>query len=287
MVRYLLALGVSTYIILNSLLFAFLTQKPNSAQLQIQGSGEDTEIDLTFFPQLSELEIQNSNVVWVKGGENIQRLQLVSTSVEIDRFTGVTFVRLCKSPRVLWKTATEVVATIDTVQCQNDSIQTLRDLLETDYRLIWKKLRRLDCQFNNLKAVDNCLKYAPNLEQLSLANNAIKSIPFLESCNELLLVDLSNNLLRTVREIGTCFVKLRILNLSHNKLTTTEGIETIYTLENLDLSHNRISEWPEIKRISTLPDLESLKLHGNKGLMVYKYYREFACGFFAQRAHVR
>ena len=65
----------------------------------------------------------------------------------------------------------------------------------------------------------------------------------------LLYLDLSNNNLDSLTEHIGELKKLKELCVSHNKITSLEGLEVIVTLTELDLSNNSISDVSLIEKI--------------------------------------
>jgi hypothetical protein len=59
------------------------------------------------------------------------------------------------------------------------------------------------------------------------------------------------------------FACLKKLHLSHNKLSSLEGIEQFHSLESLSLAFNKIPSLQELTRIPRPPKLTHLNIYGN------------------------
>lgn len=88
------------------------------------------------------------------------------------------------------------------------------------------------------------LQHAVLLESLNLCHNQISALP-----------------INTHLYLGG---QLKRLDLSHNQLTSVQGMDRLYALEDLNLSHNQL---PEVSTVAPLmcrlPQLRSLDLQGN------------------------
>ena len=126
------------------------------------------------------------------------------------------------------------------------------------------RITKLDFNLSsNTNAVGGRLSISKfkNLEVLSATYNDLTKFTFSTSNNVTLKeLDLSNNLLTTISDIGS-LVNLERLDLSNNNLLTTiSGIESLVNLETLDLSDNLLTT---ISDIGSIVNLETLDLSNN------------------------
>lgn len=75
------------------------------------------------------------------------------------------------------------------------------------------------------------------------------------------LLSLQNN--RTLQGIHIVVGNLRSLNLRGNRISSTAGLERVFSLEEVDLSHNAIRGLEHAARLSALPLLRRVRLEGN------------------------
>lgn len=68
---------------------------------------------------------------------------------------------------------------------------------------------------------------------------------------------------RSVAGIHRVLGNLRSLNLGNNRLTSTAGLERVFSLEEVDLSNNNIRGLEHAARLSSLPLLRAVRLEGN------------------------
>jgi hypothetical protein len=106
-----------------------------------------------------------------------------------------------------------------------------------------------------------------HLQYLCLSHNTLSSErtilaglvnkPFLSK------LDLSFNSLRSLKHAHMRLGNIQSLNLAHNQISCSRGIDRIYSLESLFLEHNRIEDLAQISGLSRLPVLMTLRLEGN------------------------
>jgi protein phosphatase 1 regulatory subunit 7 len=106
------------------------------------------------------------------------------------------------------------------------------------------KLRRLDVQSNRLTVVEGLETQHGILEELYLAHNAITSDG---AANGLVNLDFPN---------------LNVLDLSRNRVTTTQPFAHLAALEELWLSGNQIATFDQVQPIAALP-LDTIYLEYN------------------------
>lgn len=105
------------------------------------------------------------------------------------------------------------------------------------------------------------------LKSISLAHNDLSSqrtvLSGLANKPFLSKLDLSHNQISSLRHAHYCLGNLQTLNLSHNRIRSSRGIERLMALETLWLDHNLISDVASMKGLARLPELQSLRLLGN------------------------
>ncbi|XP_062411216.1 leucine-rich repeat-containing protein 19-like [Sardina pilchardus] len=132
-------------------------------------------------------------------------------------------------------------STVGTEVVEDFTNKTLKCIPEPSSENITKLI--LSNNFINLCSSDvAALSKYKNLTELDLSSNAISALP--------------DNLLSSLPA-------LRVLNLSHNNLSSLEPATQCDSLTELDLSHNHILSLPE-DMFLRLPSLERLHLQGNR-----------------------
>ena len=105
----------------------------------------------------------------------------------------------------------------------------------------------------------------PTLQQLSLTDNALKTLPpsIAQLRLHLVELDVRQNFLETLPDAVGELQNLRLLSVGRNKIRTLpESLWTLQQLTSLWLDHNRLREIPSA--CSRLPALEDLNLHENR-----------------------
>lgn len=108
-----------------------------------------------------------------------------------------------------------------------------------------------------------------------------------EACCSLRVLDLSHNVIRSAvclvgqRPLPPLVVGIQSLNLAHNALRSTKGLEALAALRRLDLAHNLIGDWADVERLEQLAGLEALALEGNPLAAAPASEREYRLRVFA------
>lgn len=108
------------------------------------------------------------------------------------------------------------------------------------------KLRRLDVQSNRLTCVENLQTQNETLEELYLAHNAI-----------------DNEGASKPTGLALSFPKLSVLDLNRNKLTSTDPLVHLKSLDELWISGNLISGFDDVQSLSELDSLSTIYLEYN------------------------
>lgn len=98
---------------------------------------------------------------------------------------------------------------------------------------------------------------------IRLSQNQLNSIEPLKACTCLQELDLARNIISSMVGANRILPQIISLDLGHNRLSSTAGLEKLFTLEMLNLSHNAIVSIAEVGYLVSLPNLLSLFLEGN------------------------
>ena len=115
-----------------------------------------------------------------------------------------------------------------------------------------------------------------------MRRNKLKSIDMFQDCTNLEILDLSFNEIDHVTDINMAIGNVTKLNLAHNLLESTDGLQKLFALQDLDISHNSITSMREIRRLASLPCLENLRLQGNPITTECNKFRNRVFDAFAQ-----
>lgn len=104
----------------------------------------------------------------------------------------------------------------------------------------------------------------PNLVELKLRKNRIVLFPKLHHTPNLLLLDLGNNKIRTIRDMAFSTVNVEQLLLQNNRLTELRSavFDDTSKLTHLDISNNRLTAVPQV--IKSLVSLRTLNMSLNR-----------------------
>ena len=89
-------------------------------------------------------------------------------------------------------------------------------------------------------------------ESLKINHSQLKNLKGIQDFINLTHLDLSSNRITSISLFFKNMRHLKFLNLSCNCLTTANGIEYLYNLEELNLSHNNINNLEELNYLMTL-----------------------------------
>lgn len=145
------------------------------------------------------------------------------------------------------------------------------------------------------------IKRMPNLESISLSHNELfrtsTVLAGLRSLPNLKALDLSYNRLFHMENAFLMIGNIKILRLSGNQLTSTRGIDRLYSLEQLALDKNLIADIPSIAGLANLPILSAIHLSGNPlqtvsstddyRIRILDLFRESRCSRFPRSATYR
>ncbi|KAG8550169.1 hypothetical protein GDO81_027957 [Engystomops pustulosus] len=126
--------------------------------------------------------------------------------------------------------------------------------------LPWLELHTLDVSYNTIHSLDQSLELLNSLRILDLSHNLIKDCgPYLKVLSELQYLNLGCNLLTSIPELSVqSSARLHTLILRHNQLSSTSGLEHLYSLQHLDLSYNLLLEHSQLTGLSKLKNLRQV-----------------------------
>lgn len=163
----------------------------------------------------------------------------------------------CERPRTIFV----VLSEIKLAQKNASKLAQLRRLLERRYNLL--RQRFASCTVIVLVSRRNTHRCVVKLRGKIGSTAAVEQA--LRTCRS--QHDAPNPTpfcpLRSVDNINAVVGNLRSLNLRGNLISTTGGLEKVFSLEDIDLSVNRIRDLQEAARLSTLPLLRRVWLKKN------------------------
>jgi protein phosphatase 1 regulatory subunit 7 len=143
---------------------------------------------------------------------------------------------------------------LDLLELYDNMIDSLSGLNEGENGAPGNALRVLDMSFNVIRDM-NPVSFCPNLRELYLANNKLKSISGLSELHCLVKLDLGSNKIRYMEGFEG-LVNLEELWLGKNKIEKIQGIENLKALRRLDVQSNRLTSVDNLEsQITTLEEL--------------------------------
>lgn len=127
----------------------------------------------------------------------------------------------------------------------------------------WSEVKLANFRGNDIWTLDAAMKLLPNVEEIDLQNNRLRTIANLSSLYNLSAINLSGNLIESLKDWHRELGNVATLNLSYNKLKSLEGLSRLRSLISLDLSFNQIENFEEIAEVARLPIVENVSLNGN------------------------
>lgn len=141
----------------------------------------------------------------------------------------------------------------------NLSNNKLESLPESIKRL--SALSNIDLRRNNFTKLPDVISQLP-IKSLNISGNKISDISILKDCNELMVLDLSNNLIKEIDIKLPESNTLRTLNLSNNFLKEVDALfSSLPNAQRLNLSNNLLTKIPSA--ISNMTSLKELDISDN------------------------
>lgn len=127
----------------------------------------------------------------------------------------------------------------------------------------WVKVKEVNFGSNDIWTIDNSMCLVPNVEEVHLNDNRLRSVANLSSLYHLNHLNLRGNLIDSLKDWHMQLGNIEVLNLSCNKLKSLAGLSRLRSLRAVDLSWNQIEDFNEIDEVAALPVIESVGLNGN------------------------
>ncbi|XP_069693198.1 toll-like receptor 2 [Periplaneta americana] len=148
---------------------------------------------------------------------------------------------------------------------------------EVQYLKNFSKLKVVDLSKCKISFLDPIIftKFQ-NLEELYLSTNNLKTIPsnLIESANYIKKLDLSHNLLSFVHLNVTQNCEIKLLDISHNNITSPKNITSSGRIVWLDLSSNNIFQWNDPKIFSVPTVIQNVNLSSNRVNILTEHMRK-------------
>ena len=108
-----------------------------------------------------------------------------------------------------------------------------------------------------LASIPRGLQKFPNLYKLQLQTNKIRKLRILDGCDNLQILNLSDNRLNsTGLTILPKITGLKSIDFSYNEIDSLEHFANLREIESLNLSNNEIKEIPQLSKLSRLKYLD-------------------------------
>lgn len=153
---------------------------------------------------------------------------------------------------------------------------------ETLAEYSWAQVKVVNFGNNDIWTIDSSMRLVPNAEEVNLNENRLRTVANLSSLHHLSHLNLSGNLIESVKDWHMQLGNIEILNLSFNKIKSLKGLSRLRSLHSIDLSWNKIDDFDEIEEIAQLPVVEIVGLNGNP-LMLEVDYRSKVLTRFEER----
>jgi protein phosphatase 1 regulatory subunit 7 len=152
---------------------------------------------------------------------------------------------------------------LELLELYDNQIEYLEELGddETKERNMGESLKTLDMSYNVIRSMEP-VKFCPNLTELYLANNKLKSLQGLQNLTSLRKIDLGANRIRVMdpNELAG-LINLEELWLGKNKIEKIQGLENLKKLRRLDIQSNRLTSIENLT--SQIDSLQELYLAHN------------------------
>ncbi|KAK6631644.1 hypothetical protein RUM44_006173 [Polyplax serrata] len=210
-------------------------------------------------------------------------LTLLNQKLDIGKFKSIKYLEIKKIP-------IKQIIGMKSIQSQLESIVCIRCLLSLEELLrecggdnskgfVWSELREAVLSFNNIKAIDTSIAFAPWLQVLDLSHNQITDVKAIECLPNLKYVNLSFNCIDVIPTFNkSARKKIELLVLKNNYIEDLSGIRGLSHLTELDISNNWIANWDILDPLLVVSTLQWLSLEGNP-ISCHSYYRQRVAGY--------
>jgi dynein light chain 1 len=114
-----------------------------------------------------------------------------------------------------------------------------------------------------ISKMDGSLGTLKACKHLRLSTNAIDKIANLNGLDNLEILSLGRNAIKSLNGIDPVADTLKQLWISYNQIASLAGVEKLQNLEVLFMSNNKINSWSEVERLANCSKLRDLLLKGN------------------------
>lgn len=186
-----------------------------------------------------------------------------SVALALTCFKSLQFLELSNiNPRCIdrWP---ELHTSLTSLVIKAGNIDNAADIIGTDTP--WSELKMLSLQDNSLTTMeDEPAHLVRSITHLNLSSNLLIDIPAaLASLYNLSCLNLSHNMISFTTGINTVLGNIQELDLRGNRLTVLAGLDRLWALERLDVRDNRIDDAAEIGRLTALPNISDIWVEGN------------------------
>ena len=153
-----------------------------------------------------------------------------------------------------------ILANLIVLNLSNNRLSTLPDAMQN-----LLKLSNLDLRRNSFTILPSVIKYM-ELRSINASSNNLSDVSVLKECLHVRVLDLSSNVLKTLKECINEDNELRTLNLSSNLISDmTEVFERLKNIQRLNISDNVIKEIPStVKELLSIEELDASHNHIEK-----------------------
>ncbi|XP_030827981.1 nischarin [Strongylocentrotus purpuratus] len=211
---------------------------------------DELPFDLSYFKSIKHLKIEVCNARCISGVEEAK--------------THVHFLTVHKS-----LTSIQDILLPNLTQWESLASSSGQDVM--DIVPPWSRIKLVDFSYNELTDIDKSICLLPNVEQLDLSHNQLRSISHLQHLSAMTHLNLSYNQLHSLDDMNTRLGNVHTLLLTNNDLFSLYGLAKLYSLVKLDVRSNIIEHVLELQHVCNLPCLEQLLLSGNPVTNVVDY----------------
>merc|ERR1712046_60214 len=111
--------------------------------------------------------------------------------------------------------------------------------------------------------MDSSLNQLVNVKHLALSTNCIDKMISLPALKNLEVLSLGRNNIKKIAGLEEVGATLKQLWLSHNSISTLDGMSPCMKLETFFISNNKIKDFGELAKIASLPELRNVLFVGN------------------------
>uniref|UniRef100_G3PIL9 Dynein axonemal light chain 1 n=1 Tax=Gasterosteus aculeatus aculeatus TaxID=481459 RepID=G3PIL9_GASAC len=167
-----------------------------------------------------------------------------------------------------WPPIPQIKMKMKTVYIKSAKATTVKEALakleeKSGEKVSESKAIKLYGQVPPIEKMDSSLSILTNCEKLSMSTNCIGKITNLNGLNNLKILSLGRNNIKSFNGLEVVAGTLEELWISYNLIETLKGIESMKKLRVLYMSNNLVKEWEEFCRLANLPCLADLGFVGN------------------------